>query len=288
MAAQLTRDRVESWDPAGQFALVPLSDVLLFPPMDVFVRAAAWLLMVVVGLVLLLACTNLASFLLARALDRRREVAVRLALGASRGSLVRRLLTETTLLGLLAGGAGVGLAVWSLGVLATADLPLPTPVTLDLRPDANVLGFTLGVSIAAGALLGLLPALQGTRPDVAGALRSENAGGGEPGQLRWRNALVVAQVAIGIRKALGADGPRVVRLLVAGGLRLVAAGGALGLALAVVATRLLGGLLFEVDALDPLTFVGVPLVLGAAALLAAWLPARRAGRVSPVVALRTD
>ena len=65
-------------------------------------------------------------------------------------------------------------------------------------------------------------------------------------------------------------------------------GGALGVALAVVATRLLSGLLFEVDALDPLTFVGVPLVLGAAALFAAWLPARRASRVSPVVALRTD
>ena len=204
VAAQLTRDRVESWDPAGQFALLPLTDVLLFPPMDVFVRAAAWLLMVVVGLVLLLACTNLASFLLARALDRRREVAVRLALGASRGSLVPRLLTETTLLGLLAGGAGVGLGVWSLNLLTTADLPLPTPVTLDLRPDANVLGFTFSVSIAAGALLGLVPALQGTRPDVAGALRSENAGGGEPGQLRWRNALVVAQVAISLVLLVGA------------------------------------------------------------------------------------
>ena len=93
---------------------------------------------------------------------------------------------------------------------------------------------------------------------------------------------------IGIRKALGADGARVVRLLVAGGLKLVVLGGALGLALAVVATRLLGGLLFEVDALDPLTFVGVPLVLGAAAVLAAWLPARRASRVSPMEALRAD
>jgi len=93
---------------------------------------------------------------------------------------------------------------------------------------------------------------------------------------------------IGIRQALGADGSRVVRLLVAGGLKLVVLGGALGLALAVVATRLLGGLLFEIDALDPLTFLGVPLVLGAVALFAAWLPARRASRVSPVVALRTD
>jgi predicted permease len=204
VAARLTRDRIANWDPAGQFALLPLTDVLLFPPLDVFIRAAAWLLMVVVALVLLLACTNLASFLLARALDRRKEVAVRLALGASRGSLVRRLLTETTLLSLLAGVAGVGLAVWSLELLATADLPLPTPVTLDLRPDGNVLGFTFGVSVAAGALLGLVPALQSTRPDVAGALRSENAGGGQPGQLRWRNALVVAQLTI----SLGAAGRR--------------------------------------------------------------------------------
>ena len=204
VAAQLTRDRMENWDPAGRFALLPLTDVLLFPPMDSYVRGAAWLLMAVVGLVLLLACTNLASFLLARALDRRKEVAVRLALGASRGSLVRRLLTETTLLSLLAGGAGVGLAVWLLDVLVTADLPLPTPVTLDLRPDGNVLGFTFGVSVVAGALLGLVPALQSTRPDVAGVLRSESAGGGQPGQLRWRNALVVTQLAISLVLLVGA------------------------------------------------------------------------------------
>ena len=204
VAAQLTRDRIENWDPAGQFVLLRLTDVLLFPPLDGFIRGAAWLLMVVVGLVLLLACINLASFLLARALDRRKEVAVRLALGASRGSLVRRLLTETTLLSLLAGGAGVGLAVWSLDLLATADLPLPTPVTLDLRPDGNVLGFTFGVAVVAGALLGLVPALESTRPDVAGALRSESAGGGQPGQLRWRNALVVMQLTISLVLLVGA------------------------------------------------------------------------------------
>ena len=204
VAAQLTRDRIENWDPAGQFAVLPLTDVLLFPPMDVFIRAAAWLLMAVVALVLLLACTNLASFLLARALDRRKEIAVRLALGASRGSLVRRLLTETTLLGLLAGGAGTGLAVWLLHLLATVDLPLPIPVALDLRLDGRVLAFTLGVSLVAGALLGLVPALQSTRPDVSGALRSESAGGGQPGQLRWRNALVVAQLTISLVLLVGA------------------------------------------------------------------------------------
>ena len=204
VAAQLTRDRIENWDPAGRFVLVPFTDVLLFPPMDVFIRAAAWLLMAVVGLVLLLVCTNLASFLLARALDRRKEIAVRLALGASRGSLVRRLLTETTLLSLLVGGAGIGLAGWLLDLLATADLPLPIPVTLDLGLDGRVLAFTLGVSIVAGALLGLVPALQSTRPDMVGALRSESAGGGQPGQLRWRNALVIAQLTISLVLLVGA------------------------------------------------------------------------------------
>ena len=94
---------------------------------------------------------------------------------------------------------------------------------------------------------------------------------------------------IGIRMALGTHhSSRVVRLLVAGGLKLVVIGGALGLTVAVVATQLLGGLLFEIDALDPVTFLGVPLTLGAAALLAAYLPARRASRVNPVAALRTD
>ena len=119
VATQLTRDRIENWDPAGQFVVLLLTDVLIFPPIDVVIRAAAWLLMAVVELALLLACANLASFLLVRALDRRKEIAVRLALDASRGSLVRRLLTETTLLGLLASGAGTGFAVWLLDLLAT-------------------------------------------------------------------------------------------------------------------------------------------------------------------------
>ena len=93
---------------------------------------------------------------------------------------------------------------------------------------------------------------------------------------------------IGIRMALGADSSRVVRVLGAGGLQAGRHRRRARTDLAVVATRLLGGLLFEVDALDPQTFVGVPLVLGAAALLAAYLPARRASRVNPVAALRTD
>ena len=91
--------------------MVPTESVLLYPPMDRFVRGAAWLLMVVVGLVLLLACTNLASFLLARAVDRRKEISIRLALGATRATLVRQLLTETVVLGLAGGVAGLALGL---------------------------------------------------------------------------------------------------------------------------------------------------------------------------------
>ena len=198
VAADLTAAAPGGWQRTSEFAILPLGDVLLFPPMDPFIKAAAWLLTVVVGLVLLLACTNLASFLLARALDRRRDVAVRLALGASRGSLVRRLLTETTLLSLLAGLVGVGLAVGLLSLLQNAELPLPVPVELDLSLDWIVLAFTLGASVVAGSRLGLVPALQSTRPDLASTLKSETAGGGQPGQLRWRNALSVTQLTVSL------------------------------------------------------------------------------------------
>ena len=206
VATQLTEDRIENWDPAGQFVLLRLSDVLMFPPIDVFIRGAAWLLMVVVGLVLFLACTNLASFLLARALDRRKDIAVRLALGASRASLVRRLLTETTLLSLVAGGVGIVIAVGLLNLLMNADFPLPLgmQLTFDLGLDRTVLAFTLGVSVVAGALLGLVPALQSTRPDVASTLKSETTGGGQPGQLRWRNALVITQLTVSLVLLVGA------------------------------------------------------------------------------------
>jgi predicted permease len=204
VAAALTRDAIQGWDPSAHFTLLPLGDVLLYPPLDRYIRGSAWLLTVVVALVLLLACTNLASFLLARALDRHRDIAVRLALGASRGTLMRGLLVETTVLSLAAGALGLASSVWILRVLVRADLPLPIPIAIDLTPDWTVLAFTLAVSAVAGALLGIVPAWQSTRPDLVIALKSDTPGGGRPGHRRWRNGLVIAQVTVSLVLLVGA------------------------------------------------------------------------------------
>ena len=206
IAASLDDARPEGWDVGTRFRMVPTTDVLFTPGLDPYIRTSAGLLMGVVGLVLLLACTNLAGFLLARARDRRGEISLRLALGASRGALVRQLLTETTLLGLLGGASGLGLAMWGLRSLLNADLPMPIPATLylDLALDTRVFAFTFGVAVLAGTALGLVPALQTTRPDVVATLKEGTAGSGRPGQGGWRSGLIVTQLTVSLVLLVGA------------------------------------------------------------------------------------
>ena len=192
LASRLHEEQV--WNSDVEFRLVPTKDVVVFPPIDRFVHASAWLLMSVAGLVLFIACTNLASFLLARALDRRKEIAVRLAMGATRRTLIGQLLTEATILSLLGGAAGVAVGAFVVRLLVNADIPLPLPITLDLRLDGTVLGFSLAASVVAGLLFGLVPALQATNADIATALKDESAGMGRSGRFTLRNALVVAQM----------------------------------------------------------------------------------------------
>ncbi len=187
--------RHESWDGTNGLLAMRTTDVIVNPVFDRFIVPAAGLLLAVVGAVLLIACANLASFLLARATDRRKEVAIHLALGASRRSLIAALLTETSLLSLAGGLLGVGLAVGLLGWLVRADLPLPLPLTFDFSLDARVLLFSLGVSLLAGLLFGLAPALQSSNPDVASTLKDESTGGGKPRLFTLRRVLVTAQVA---------------------------------------------------------------------------------------------
>ena len=165
-------------------------------------RRPLLVLMGAVGFLLLIACTNTANLVLPRALARRREVAVRAALGAGRARLVRELLTESVLLGLLAGAAGVALAY--LGLQALASLaPKPMPRLQDMALDGRVLGFSLAVSLLTGAAFGLFPALSASRADLRTALHDS---GRSPAPARHRGArlLVVAEIALSLVLLAGA------------------------------------------------------------------------------------
>jgi predicted permease len=204
MTATLRERHPRQWTPDKSFVLVKTDDVIMNPMIDRFVVPAAGMIMGVVGLVLLIACANLASFLLARAADRRKEIAVRLAMGAKRRTLIGQLMTETVILAGLGGALGIVIATQALTMLVNADLPLPFPITLDLSLDQTVLTFSILVSVGAGVLFGLAPALQSTNPDVAPTLRDETAGGGRARGAMLRNMLVVGQVAVSVVLLVGA------------------------------------------------------------------------------------
>ncbi|MDT7603528.1 MAG: hypothetical protein QOF61_1525 [Acidobacteriota bacterium] len=174
-----------------------LSPGLFIPDIRDAVVTFSSVLMGVVGLVLLLACVNLANLLLARATERRKEIAIRLALGASRVRLVRQLLTESVVLSLAGGAFGLLLATWLNALVGAIKLPTDIALVFDLRIDWRVLTFTLGVSLATGVVFSLLPALQTSKPDMIPALKDDSAMGGFR-RSRLRNALVVAQVALSL------------------------------------------------------------------------------------------
>src|SRR5204863_258699 len=154
---------------------VPLLDARLNPNgqgPNLIVQLST-MLMVVVGIVLLIACINIANLLLVRASKRRREVAIRLALGAKRSRLISQLLTESLLLSIVGGAAGLVLAYWTLSAIVAAQLPLPFPVDDTLTLDPRVLGFTAALAIVTGILFGLAPAIQASRADVVPVLKNE-------------------------------------------------------------------------------------------------------------------
>jgi predicted permease len=161
------------------------------------------LLMTIVGLVLLIACINLSGMLLARGAARQREIAVRLAIGASRGRLVRQLLTETGVLFVFGGLIGIVISEWLTSVMLSQLPALPLPLFADVEFDWRVLAFAIAIAFIAGGLAGLAPALQASRLNFASALKSD-AFNRAPGRLRLRSAFVVGQVTISLVLVIGA------------------------------------------------------------------------------------
>ncbi len=180
-------------DPGRGISVIPTDEVLIHPQLDKMLDAGASFLMIVVAMLLTIACTNLATWLLVRGMARGREVSVRLALGASRAQVVRHLVVESTLLAALGGAVGYVLADWVMGIVATLDLPVEVGTGLDYR----VLGFTLALSLLTGVAFGLAPALAATRGRLAPALRGDGDIGSSGGRrFGLKHALVVSQVVL--------------------------------------------------------------------------------------------
>jgi predicted permease len=154
------------------------------------------ILMFIVALVLLIACANVGAMTLARASSRSKEIAIRQAVGASRVRIVKQLLIESVFLFLLGGAAGVFIAMWATKLLLNFKFSSDVPISLELGVDLRVLLFTLGVSLLAGLLFGLAPAIQASRANVLGALNNETSYGSH--RSRIRNIFVVGQIAVSL------------------------------------------------------------------------------------------
>jgi len=174
------------------------------PGFGSFVSGFMALLMATVGLVLLVACANAANLLLARAVERRHEMGVRLAIGAGRGRLIRQLLVESVALAMLGALGGFGLAFLAARALSSYRLPFPMPIVFDLTPDLRVLGFTVAVALVTGIIFGLAPAFAATRGNILSSIGPGGRRSGSPRRLGLGKLLVGVQVTLSVVLLAGA------------------------------------------------------------------------------------
>ena len=195
LVAGLRAEHPDDYD-ASEINLVPESEAGIHPSFRSAQVGLSSVVMAVVGVLLLIACVNVANLFLARARDRAREMAIRLSLGARRGRLVQQLLTESLLFAGASGVVGVAIAYWVIGIANRIQLPMDVDFSADLQLSPMVVGFAFGVSLVTGLLFGLAPALQATNPSLIPALKGE----APAGQTRSRasKGLVVAQMALSI------------------------------------------------------------------------------------------
>ncbi len=200
LGRRLAEEYPEQFRNGGEFALgpgitvVPSSDVRIHPQADVPFMAMASVVLVIVGLVLAIACSNLATLLLVRGAARAKEVSVRLAMGATRRQLVRHLLMESLLLSLMGGIVGCILAWWGMQALQAIDLPF----RVDMNVDYRVLAFAIALSLVTGVAFGLAPAIKATKVDLLQTLRDEGQQPIDHRRLTLKNALIVVQVAVSV------------------------------------------------------------------------------------------